>query len=62
MVRGKFLARFKKQRKRQPPVSLHPLEPEDALAGLLRVKPEKEEPPADEEREQESEEESKEPS
>ncbi|NQW24708.1 MAG: hypothetical protein HQ475_14860 [SAR202 cluster bacterium] len=31
----------KQQNKRQPPVSLHPLEPEDALAGLLRVKPEK---------------------
>ena len=32
----------KRQRKRQPPVSLSPLEPEDALAGLMQVKPEKE--------------------
>ena len=31
----------KKPRKRQPPVSLHPLEPEDALAGLMQVKPER---------------------
>ena len=29
-----------KKRKRQPPVSLSPLEPEDALAGLMQVKPE----------------------
>ena len=27
----------KRQRKRQPPVSLSPLEPEDALAGLMQV-------------------------
>jgi len=33
----------KQQGKRQPPVSLSPLTPEDALAGLLKVKPEKEE-------------------
>lgn len=30
----------KQRRKRQPPVSLSPLDPEDALAGLLKVKPE----------------------
>ena len=30
-----------KKRTRQPPVSLSPLTPEDALAGLLQVKPEK---------------------
>lgn len=34
------MARNKKKR-RQPPVSLSPLKPEDALAGLLQVKPEK---------------------
>ena len=27
-------------RQTKPPVSLHPLEPEDALAGLMQVKPE----------------------
>ena len=32
----------KQKRKRQPPVSLSPLEPEEALAGLLQVKPERE--------------------
>ena len=30
----------RKLRKNQPPVSLSPLEPEVALAGLMRVKPE----------------------
>lgn len=47
----------KQQGKRQPPVSLSPLTPEDALAGLMKVKPkpEKEETPADEQPEQESE-------
>jgi len=32
----------KRPRKRRPPVSLNPLEPEEALAGLLQVKPETE--------------------
>jgi len=31
------------KKKRQPPVSLHPLQPEEALAGLMQVKPEREE-------------------
>ena len=35
-------------RKRQAPVSLAPLEPEDALAGLLQVKPEQKESDHDE--------------
>ena len=38
---GFVLARSKRRQKRQPPVSLHPLEPEEALAGLFQVKPEK---------------------
>ena len=33
-----------KGRRNDPPVSLSPLEPEEALAGLLQVKPEKEQP------------------
>lgn len=41
VLEGVFLARSG-QRKRQPPVSLSPLEPEEALAGLMQVKPEKE--------------------
>jgi hypothetical protein len=47
----------KPRKKPAKPVSLHPLEPEDALAGLMQVqpKPEKEEAPADERQEQESE-------
>lgn len=47
--------------KRQPPVSLHPLEPEGALAGLLQVKPENKDAPPDEQPEQETEPNTEEP-
>ena len=47
--------------KRQPPVSLHPLEPEGALAGLLQVKPEDKGAPPDEQPEQETEPDAEEP-
>ena len=40
-----------KRRKNQPPVSLNPLEPEEALAGLLQVKPEEKDTPTDEQEE-----------
>ena len=46
------MARKKKQK--QPPVSLNPLTPEEALAGLMRVPPGQKEAPADEQPEQES--------
>ena len=39
----------KNKSQRQPPVSLHPLEPEDALAGLMQVKPQGKEVVDDEE-------------
>ena len=48
--------------KRQPPVSLHPLEPEDALSGLMQVKPQGKEPAKDEEESGESEPETEEAS
>ena len=35
------MARKQRSSKRLPPVSLSPLEPEEALAGLMQVKPEK---------------------
>ena len=50
------------KRLRAKPVSLSPLEPEEALAGLFQVKPEQKETPVDEEREQETEPEEEEPS
>lgn len=43
----------KRQRKRLPPVSLSPLEPEEALAGLLQVKPEAKDSEAEQEAENE---------
>ena len=52
----------KKHAKRQPPVSLHPLEPEDALSGLMQVKPPGKEPVKDEEESGESEPETEEAS
>ena len=51
----------KRQRKRQPPVSLSPLEPEDALAGLMQVKLEDKDAPPDEQPEQETEPDAEEP-
>ena len=52
----------KKRTKRQSPVSLHPLTPEDALAGLMQVKPPGKEPVKDEEESGESEPETEEAS
>lgn len=45
----------RKKKKKQPPVSLNPLTPEEALAGLMQVPPGQKETPADEQPEQESE-------
>ena len=42
----------KKHAKRQPPVSLQPLEPEDALAGLMQVQPGKEAVPEEQGKEE----------
>ena len=42
-------------KKKQPPISLHPLTPEDALSGLMQVKPPRKEPAKDEEESGESE-------
>ena len=50
----------KNKSKRQPAVSLHPLEPEDALSGLMQVKPQGKEPVPDEQGKEESEPETKE--
>ena len=41
----------KRKRTRAKPVSLHPLEPEEALAGLMQVKPEEKDTPTDEQQE-----------
>jgi hypothetical protein len=49
-----------KQRKAKP-ISLHPLEPEQALSGLMQVKPGQKDTPADRQREQETKPETGEP-
>ena len=51
---------YNEQDKRQPLVSLQPLKPVEALAGLMQVKPKGKNPPADEKREEEGEPETKE--
>ena len=43
-----------KPKKKRPPVSLHPLEPEEALLGLMQVKPPGKEAVADGDEEAES--------
>ena len=50
----------KNKSKRQPPVSLHPLEPEDALSGLMQVEPQGKEAVPDEQGKEEAEPEAKE--
>ena len=49
-----------KDKRQKPPVSLHPLEPEDALSGLMQVKPPGTENVPDEQGKEESEPETKE--
>ena len=51
-----------KPKRKRPPVSLHPLEPEEALSGLMQVKPPGQEPVKDEEESGESEPETEEAS
>ena len=51
----------KHPRRRQKPVSLSPLEPEEALSGLMQVKPPGKEAASDEQPEQETEHDAEEP-
>lgn len=52
----------RKKKKKQPPVSLSPLTPEEALAGLMQVQPEQKEAPVDDQPEHDSEPEAGKPS